>query len=194
MTSDISLTSHSRWAARTASGLIFVNISDDDLDPLAQGDLITIRNDAGEIVAARLIGPVAGESPEPVPWRIDSHWRVDDSGEPLATIVPETELSDVSVKGHDWGALGLPYGLDSRIRPAGDVVTTDEATLAHASSGHRILDHNPLLTMSPGDRVAVDGLNGIVVTIDRRKRTVEIDRDGEVTVHEFDDVQTQETA
>ncbi len=192
MTRNISQTAGSTWAARTATGMVFLTLTDDDVGHPTGADLIAIRNAAGDMVAARLIGPVAGDVPESERWRIERRWRVDASGAPLATVAQEIELRAGSVQGHDWGALGLPEGLDSCVRPIDDAVTIDELTLAHASSGHRMLDRNPLLTMAPGDHVVVDGTAGTVVTIDRRKRMVEIARDGDVTVHDFDNVQVQE--
>lgn len=193
MTHDISHADSATWAARTASGMIFVSLGLGELDAIAGGVLVAVRNDGGEVVAARLIGLVAGDAPEPGRWKIEGRYRVDASGEPIGQGAAATEVAVEPVQGHDWGALGLPDGVASRVRPRVDARGLDEVTLAHSSSGHRILEGNPLLTLMPGHSVAIDGSIGTVVFIDRRKRTVEIERDGDMTVHDFDDVQIRET-
>ena len=193
MTRDISHRGSPVWAARTGMGMVVVIANDVGMGRHAAGDLIAIRSDAGEIVVARLIGPIAADLPSQERWKVAGGWIIGGSSPTMAEIAPSTVIATGQSGRHEWGALGLPDGLETSVHPADEAAGVAEATLAHASSGHRILEGNALLTLAPGDRVAVAGRLGTVVFIDRRKRTAEIDHDGDVTVHDFDDIETQES-
>jgi hypothetical protein len=180
-------------AARTARGMVFVDMDPEEGDSPPEEDLVIVRNAAGELIVARMIGPVAGDAPEGESWRISGRYRVDARGVPLTSIVTAPAPTGPDTEGHDWGALGLPNGLDTCVQSADEPSGVDELTLARTSSGHRHGEGTLLLRLAPGDRVRVGDQVGTVLAVDRRKRTVEVDAGGDVTVAAFDDVQIQET-
>ncbi len=180
------------WAARTVTGMIFVIVDPDDREALAGAELVVVQNDAGDRVAARMIGPVADAKLEVARWRVDARYRTDSEGVPLNSIAPATEPAEPVGDGHDWGALGLPAGLDTRVQRADAPLMFDELLLARQSHGYRSGEESLLLRLSPGDQVRVGDVVGTVLAVDRRKRTVEVDTSGDVMVVAFDDIRTQE--
>lgn len=189
MPHDISHPKFTVWAARTTSGMVFVDMDPKAGDSPPDEDLVTLRNAAGELIVARMIGPVVGDAPGIEHWNILGRYRVDARGVPLTSIVTANAPTGRDAEGHDWGALGLPNGLDTCVQSADEPAGVDELTLARSSSGHRHGEETQLLRLAPGDRVRVDGQVGTVLAVDRRKRTVEVDTGGDVTVAAFDDVQ-----
>jgi hypothetical protein len=173
--------------------MVFVDVDLKARDDPSEEDLVTLRNEAGEFIVARMIGPVAGDAPLGERWNISGCYRVDAQGVPLLSIV--TAIASIGPKpdGHDWGALGLPNGLDTCVRLTNEPRGADELTLARTSSGHLHGEGNLLLRLAPGDQVRIDDRVGTVLAVDRRKRTVEVGAGGDVRVAAFDDVRIQET-
>ena len=193
MLHDISHREASTWAARTAAGMVFVVVGPEHRDVTSGADLVTLTDGGGAKVAARMIGPVAGEPPKGERWRVSQRYRVDPAGVPLASVTSTTAPAGSATEGHDWGAIGLPDGFDTRVLPADEPRVIDELTLARSSSGNRLGQDTPFLTLAPGDRVRVDGTVGAVIAVDRRKRTVEIDTGEDVQIVALDNVLTEET-
>jgi hypothetical protein len=156
-------------------------------------DLVVLRSDAGDAVPARLIGAVSGRVPVDAPWRIESAWRIDESGVPLISIAPDASPTGTGSAGHDWGALGLPEGMSTRVRLVHEHTQGDEVRLAHESHGHRLGENTWWLTLAPGDLVTLDGRPATVLATDRRRRAVEIDTGDEVQTVALDDLTPQET-
>lgn len=168
--------------------MLFVAMGPDEEGTLHGADLVTLRGETGELVTARMIGPVAGDAMNAPRWRIARRYRIDPGGEPLSALGSESPAPESDAVGHDWGALGLPDGLETCVLPVGEPTTTGEAALAHASNGHRFGEATWWLTIAPGDRVAIDHNLAMVVAIDRRKRTVEVEIDGEASIVPLDDL------
>jgi hypothetical protein len=184
-----------KWilTARTSEGEV-VAVAGDDIEAVRGADVLVLRTGSG-VRAARFVGavptPLAGlETVE-----LAGAYVVASDGirlsELIATPDPGVE-SPGSRSGHEWGALGLPDGPETRVLPLGAPGLSDDVAAARASAGFAALAADPLLAVSPGDRVAVRGVTRTVVAVDRRERTMELDADGQPVVERFDEIHTME--
>lgn len=193
MIRDISHAAQTLWAARTVGGMVLIDLVQEEPLTPAEADLVTLRNDSGDVIAARMIGPVAGGGQEPSVWKLDRVITIDPRGIPLSSIVssgPAPGATDD--RSHDWGALGLPSGLDTCVSLIDTATQRDDLATARESAGHRHGEASLFLSLAPGETVRFDETLGVVIAVDRRKRTVEIERGGDVRTVAFDDVNPEE--
>jgi hypothetical protein len=183
------------WVARTADEVGLVTLDPAAADELAptDADIFSVRRGDADICLAQLIGPIDGETPDSDRWELVARYRISLAGEPLSSIIAGLTPFQTGM-GHDWGALGLPDGLDTRVVPADAISLADDALgVARASSGHQFVEASWQLTIGAGDRIEVDGRQVTVLTVDRRKRTAEIvDDTGAVRTIAFDEIDNEE--
>lgn len=133
-------------------------------------DVVVARDGDGTRRAYRPAGIAAKIESE---LEIVGAYRLGTGGTALRDLVDTAGNEQDRPPGHDWGALGLPEGLDTRVWPIGDADEHDYA-VARASAGQRALENAPWLAVAPGDRVAVAGEERLVVGVDRRKRLLSL--------------------
>lgn len=193
MVRDISPQATRLWAAQTAAGTVVVGVPGDIALDLTGAELVVLRRAGGATSVARLLGPLAGRHAADDGWRLTGRYRVDPDGEPLSALVDAVEARPVDQQAHGWGALGLPNGLETRVRTTDDPASAGDVALAWASSGHRLGEADWRLTLAPGDRVMSGPVPATVIAVDRRKRSVELDVAGEIRTANLDDLTTGET-
>ena len=171
--------------------MVLVRVDADLLDRLSGAALVTVRR-ADQVVAARMVGPIAGDVTDMLEWRIDGRYRIDPDGVPFADLMAADRADAAPAEPHDWGALGLPDGVRTRVRSVDEPSARDDLGTARASSGYRLGEESAWAMLAPGDRLRVGDVEGTVLAIDRRKRTLELDMKGDGRRVGFDDVAIQE--
>ncbi|HYH11974.1 MAG TPA: hypothetical protein VD789_06425 [Thermomicrobiales bacterium] len=126
---------------------------------------------------------------------LDGAYRSVEGGVPLSTLVDRDVVKSMPQSDRpDWGAMGLPNGLETRVRPlsTGDG-SNDDVTVALASSGYRRYLDDRSLSIAPGDVVDVGGEKARLIAVDRRRRTVEVEINGttrEIGFQSIDDLES----
>ncbi len=183
MRRDISHEPHIIGAARTTGFSWLVVEHDPSQFDVTSDDVLVIEDERGRRKPARWIGPLQQDSGHIAEALVVDAFRVTASGGPLRDWIPPESVPHVD--GHDWGALGLPDGWDTRVASIASAVPVDDLALARSSRGEIDLDHHPTLSLAPGDYLDHGELHGTVIAIDRRAGTIELDAGDGATVTLF---------
>lgn len=169
MTQDISKKPIHAYTATTAGGELIDLGEVDDVDRRA--DLLLVELPDGARTLARLVGPLVQAHVPAAEAKIVVRLWLTPGGRRLREW--RSQAHDASAeKSHDWGALGLPDGLDT---PVGDAeVRMLGLEVARASSGAQALERDRMLTIAPGDRLRSGTTCEVVTAVDRRSGTLEI--------------------
>ena len=195
MQRDISLEHNKIALARTPVASAFVYFGWDGTIPIADADVLILRDAVNVLCAARFIGyssePTADDDEV---LALIAAYCIADQGETLAAILGgERQVWIPEQAGHDWGAMGLPEGPETPMRRLDGTDVPDDVDVAHRSAGYRQLRDSRALSIAPGDTIKAGGSTGTLVAIDRRKRTVEIEAGGgETRPFTFDDIEELE--
>jgi hypothetical protein len=173
VTSDISRKMLSIGAARTRGTSWTVVEHDPSRFVMTSDDVLVIEHGSGRREPARWMGPLEPGSYSTAEALVVDALRVAASGRPLRHWLQGG--SDLYAEGHDWGALGLPDGWNTRVVPIASADPPDDLILTRSSKGVIDLDRHPTLSLAPGDRLVHGEIRGTVVAIDRRAGTLKLD-------------------
>jgi hypothetical protein len=188
---DISLKHNNAIVARTAAIRGFVVVSvDPATPPVDEDDVLVLRDNAGRHHAGRRVGDAHTDLAATPDHVLVGIYRASPEGERLGAVIDDVALGDAD--GHDWGALGLPEGPDTRVVRATTVAPPDDLALASSSRGHGAWQSDWQASLAPGDAVRIGDLVGSVLAIDRRKGAIEVGREGGLPITvEFDEITPQ---
>lgn len=141
----------------------------------ARPDIVLVEDHDGAVQAARIVGECHRSSDSARTYgRIVAGYNIDSEGsELLADIVEVGGIPEDRTSGHRWGALGLPFGTDSRLSPVNHTLNSDDV-YAISSRGYMESAGERIHQLAPGDIVVVRGRNAMVTAIDRRNNTIEL--------------------
>lgn len=145
-----------------------------------EADIVILASPDGSRVPGRYIGAIDADQVGEDVHELVGLYRIAEGGVPLSSLFDDGVGSPSSKSGrHDWGAMGLPEGLATPVRPLGaGVVARDDAAVALSSSGYRRYLSDRSLSIAPGETVTVKGEKVRLIAVDRRRRLVEIDTNG----------------
>ena len=191
--SNISLEQNPVGTARTPirRGLIEFTYTPDQAPDKV--DLLILRGPDGSLVPAKFAGFINEDQTRREGWSLAEMYVVDPSGTAIESILSDATVVPAQARGHDWGALGLPQGPLTRVRALAnrrDDLFEDDIESAFSSQGYYEYSADRRLSIGAGDNATLAGRVGTIITVDRRKRTVEIlfREDDSRQVVDFDDI------
>ena len=152
--------------------------------PLRVSEILIVLRADGTRLPARWMGQANDGSGSIEDVSLIERLELDPSGEPIGR---QVDAANTTGKHHDWGALGLPDGLDSRVVPLAESSAFDHLAAADASAGSREVEASVTLGLAPGDSVLHMGAAAEIMAIDRRAGTVDVRAEGGIITVSLDD-------
>lgn len=181
MTSDISREQRRVGAARTVVSpwvVPFKHVPETDVHG---ADVLVLQRSDGTRLAARYLGSRVSTTFDSEALNLIGVYIVHPEGEPLSSFIDLPAGKAPHTGTHDWGAMGLPDGPDTCVRPMrSENRVRDDVAIARASYGNHRYASERALSLGAGDVVKVEGQRARVLSIDRRKGLVDVEHEGAV--------------